>query len=230
MECPICYEFLEKCEILNCDICKNKFHKKCLDEWLCRKNDCPMCKYVFPINIPSGITAEYLIDRLMINIFNLSLDLQKMTLTNNSLTYINNIIKIIPKICLLFNEEIYERDIYNFKHLLILIKIFYICNSQINLFIQIIFISIIFFSLTLKLQKISDFFLDLILIFFSNSINSSVLLINLYELNRIDILFYYLELFLFNANLFKFILEVYNNEIINKIKISAKNKIEELLN
>lgn len=42
--CPICtVEFGQEEEIKQIVICRHVYHKKCLDEWLLKKNQCPYC-------------------------------------------------------------------------------------------------------------------------------------------------------------------------------------------
>lgn len=43
--CAICLEDVcNETENTQLEVCKHIFHKKCVDEWLCMKNTCPMCR------------------------------------------------------------------------------------------------------------------------------------------------------------------------------------------
>jgi len=54
-ECPICYYIIEpKTRTLadfDCDVCKNRFHKKCIFEWAksSKNTKCPLCRSEIPI-------------------------------------------------------------------------------------------------------------------------------------------------------------------------------------
>ena len=43
-ECTICLEDFNENEILYELICKHHYHKDCIDDWLSKKNTCPLCR------------------------------------------------------------------------------------------------------------------------------------------------------------------------------------------
>lgn len=44
-ECPICFELIERGDAsIRCFSCKNVFHQKCIQLWLSRTTNCPMCR------------------------------------------------------------------------------------------------------------------------------------------------------------------------------------------
>jgi plasmid rolling circle replication initiator protein Rep len=42
-DCIICLDSLEKGEIADLK-CKHEFHNKCISEWICKENSCPICR------------------------------------------------------------------------------------------------------------------------------------------------------------------------------------------
>lgn len=44
MECPICYEDMNRHTTLACG---HTFHKDCIDKWAERQNTCPYCRFIF---------------------------------------------------------------------------------------------------------------------------------------------------------------------------------------
>jgi hypothetical protein len=47
-ECSICLESETNVTLL----CNHTFHKKCIDEWLNKKNNCPICRHNITYNNP----------------------------------------------------------------------------------------------------------------------------------------------------------------------------------
>jgi hypothetical protein len=42
-DCTICLDSLEKGKIADLK-CKHEFHNKCISEWICKENSCPICR------------------------------------------------------------------------------------------------------------------------------------------------------------------------------------------
>ena len=45
--CTICMSSIDRCDVVYDLPCKHVFHCRCLDEWLCRRRTCPMCRRKF---------------------------------------------------------------------------------------------------------------------------------------------------------------------------------------
>jgi len=43
-ECTICLEYFNENEMLYELICEHYYHKNCIDDWLSKKNTCPLCR------------------------------------------------------------------------------------------------------------------------------------------------------------------------------------------
>ena len=65
-ECSICLEICDK-NSLTLKECNHKFHKSCLENWMLKKNNCPICRtklnYTFEIKFkPQWIHNRYIIE------------------------------------------------------------------------------------------------------------------------------------------------------------------------
>jgi hypothetical protein len=96
-ECAICYNYLFKNNTTFTFCCKQKIHKKCLDECYSINNRCPFCRTNGNQNIQNIILINpYYIDYLLLVI------IFCLTITYLILRIIFSVIDII---ILIFNEE-----------------------------------------------------------------------------------------------------------------------------